>query len=242
MLERELEVHYSIVEAIATKIAGEIVLSEQPWRMLRRWREAFRASQVQVARKMGVSPSVVSDYEKGRRTPGVQFVRRYVEALLEIDSERGWPTVKELARSYGLKHLSAVLDVREFEEGIDFDELVKAVRGIPLTSIAPLEKVYGYTVVDSISAILSLSGNEFIYIMGATNRRALVFTRVTTGRSPMIAVRVAPIKPAVVVVHGPKRVDFLAIMLAEAEHIPLILSTAKTVKELLKGLRELAQV
>ena len=97
-MERELEVHRSIVEAIATKIAGEIVLSEQPWKMLRKWREVFQASQIQVARKMGVSPSVVSDYEKGRRTPGVQFVRRYVEALLEIDSERGWPTVRKLAK------------------------------------------------------------------------------------------------------------------------------------------------
>jgi len=241
-LDRELEVHRSIVEAIAVRIAGEIVLSEHPWKTLRRWRETFQASQVQVARKMGVSPSVVSDYEKGRRTPGVQFVRRYVEALLEIDSERGWPTVKKLAKSYGLKHLRAVLDMGELEEGVDFDELVKAVKGIPLTSVAPPEKVYGYTVVDSISAILSLSGNEFLYIMGATSRRALVFTHVTTGRSPMIAVRVAPIKPAVVVVHGPKRVDFLAIMLAEAEHIPLILSTAKTVEELLEGLRKLARV
>ena len=241
-MERELEVHRSIVEAIATKIAGEIVLSEQPWKMLRKWREVFQASQIQVARKMGVSPSVVSDYEKGRRTPGVQFVRRYVEALLEIDSERGWPTVRKLAKLYRLKHLSAVLDARELEEGIGFDELVEAVQGIPLTSIVLSEKIYGYTVVDSISAILSLSGNEFIYIMGATSQRALVFTRVTTGRSPMIAVRVAPIKPAVVVVHGPKRVDFLAIMLAEAEHIPLILSTAKTVEELLEGLRRLIRV
>ena len=141
-----------------------------------------------------------------------------------------------------MKHLSAVLDARELEEGIGFDELVEAVQGIPLTSIVLSEKIYGYTVVDSISAILSLSGNEFIYIMGATSQRALVFTRVTTGRSPMIAVRVAPIKPAVVVVHGPKRVDFLAIMLAEAEHIPLILSTAKTVEELLEGLRRLIRV
>ena len=76
--------------------------------------------------------------------------------------------------------------------------------------------------------------------MGVTSERALIFTRVSTGRSPMIAVKVAPIKPAVVVIHGTKRVDPLAIRLAESERIPFILSTLKSVDELMRRLEALA--
>jgi len=74
--------------------------------------------------------------------------------------------------------------------------------------------------------------------MGLTSERAIVFTNVERGRSPMIAIRVAPIKPAVVILHGPKRsVDPLAIVLADREHIPLVLSLASYVDEIVEKLR-----
>ncbi len=228
-----------VVETIARRIAGEIVMSESPARMLRKWREVFGASQFEVARRMGVTASVISDYEKGRRAPGSGFVKRFVEALIDIDADRGWPVISRLARLMQLQHLSAVIDMRELETGVSFDRLVTAVKGLLLNSVVGVDKIYGYTVMDSIRAIESLSGNEFVYIMGSTSQRALVFTGVTTGRSPMIALRVAPIKPAVVVLHGPKSVDFLAVRLAEAEGIPLLLSTVSSVEELVEGLRRL---
>ncbi len=228
-----------VVEAIARRIAGEVVMSDSPARMLRKWREVFGASQLEVARRMGVTASVISDYEKGRRAPGSGFVKRFVEALLDIDAERGWPVVTRLAKLLHLQYLAAVIDMRELEAGITFDRLLTAVKGLLVNSVVTPEKIYGYTVIDSIKAIESLSGNEFVYIMGSTSQRALIFTGVTTGRSPLIAVRVAPIKPAVVVLHGPKSVDFLAIRLAEAERIPLVLSTADSVEELVEGLRAL---
>ncbi|MET1102004.1 MAG: helix-turn-helix domain-containing protein [Pyrodictiaceae archaeon] len=229
-----------VIDAISRHVAGEIVMSDSPGRMLRKWREVFGASQLEVARRMGITASVISDYEKGRRVPGSGFVKRFVEALVEIDAERGWPVISKLSRLLQLQHLSAVVDMMEFERGVSFDEVVSAVKGVLLNSVIPPDKVYGYTVVDSIMAIESLSGNEFVYIMGSTSQRVLVFTRVTTGRSPLIAVRVAPIKPAVVVIHRPRMVDFLAVRLAEMEGIPLIASTARSVEELVSGLRRLA--
>ncbi|MGC9010362.1 MAG: transcriptional regulator, partial [Sulfolobales archaeon] len=77
--------------------------------------------------------------------------------------------------------------------------------------------------------------------MGATSERVLVFTKVSTGRSPMIAIRVAPIKPAAVVFHGGRRIDPLAITLADKESIPLILSLSGNIEELVNGLRGLKQ-
>ena len=68
---------------LAKRIAGEIVLSDEPGVLMKRWRETFSTSQTRLARKIGISLSVVSDYESGRRNnPGVKFIKRYIEALL----------------------------------------------------------------------------------------------------------------------------------------------------------------
>ncbi|MEM4824157.1 MAG: transcriptional regulator, partial [Zestosphaera sp.] len=69
-------------------------------------------------------------------------------------------------------------------------------------------------------------------------RRALVFTKVSTGRSPMISVRVSPVKPAVIVLHGTKKIDPLAIRLADKEGLPLVVSLKSTPENLIKSLRK----
>jgi len=54
----------------------------------------------------------------------------------------------------------------------------------------------------------------------------------------MVAVRVHHLKPRMVVIHGPEKIDELAIRLADIEQIPLILSMKDSVEELLRSLRE----
>ncbi len=225
--------------ALARRIAGDIVMSDEPGAAMRKWREIFGVSRNEVARRMGVKPTVISDYERGRRVPGARFIKRFVEALIEADAERGWPVTRRLMRHLSVEE-RGVLALRELEEGVPFDRLLAAIDGVLLSSHT-VDRIYGYTVLDSLEAIEVFDGNEFIYIMGTTSERALIFTRVSTGRSPMIAVKVAPIKPAVVVIHGTKRVDPLAIRLAEAERLPFILSTLGSVDELLRRLESLAQ-
>jgi putative transcriptional regulator len=57
---------------------------------MRKWRDLFNVTQIEVANILDLSSSVISDYEKGRRrSPGSNFIKRYVEALLEIDSKHG---------------------------------------------------------------------------------------------------------------------------------------------------------
>ncbi|MCS6788242.1 MAG: transcriptional regulator, partial [Aigarchaeota archaeon] len=61
-------------------------------------------------------------------------------------------------------------------------------------------------------------------------------------RSPMVAIRVFPLKPKAVVLHGPVNadsVDPLAVKLSQLERIPLIVSRLPTVEDLLEGLRSL---
>src|SRR5437879_7122801 len=77
------------------KIAGEIALSDQPGKTMRKWREELRISQTELAIHMRVSPSVISDYEAGRGTsPGIKTIQRLVDALLEIDQRTGQKLTK----------------------------------------------------------------------------------------------------------------------------------------------------
>src|SRR5581483_9724332 len=66
-------------------IAGSIVMSDNPPQQLKFWRNKFGVKQAVLARKMEITPSVLSDYEKGRRpSPGVNFIKRYLLALHEV--------------------------------------------------------------------------------------------------------------------------------------------------------------
>ena len=57
------------------------------------------------------------------------------------------------------------------------------------------QTIYGYTVINSLNAILQLSSSEFNRIYGWSTERALFFTDVSTGKSPMVSIRVTPFKP-----------------------------------------------
>ncbi len=76
-------------EELLSRIGGSIIANKHPNQALKSWRERLSIRQVDLAKIMGVSPSVLSDYESGRRpSPGINFVRRYIEALIELDKER----------------------------------------------------------------------------------------------------------------------------------------------------------
>ena len=88
---------------------------------------------------------------------------------------------------------------------------------------------------DSLKAILSLSSQDYLKIYGWSTERALIFTDVHYGRSPMVAIRAHPLTPAMVVYQKPDQTDQLAIKLAEREGIPLVvtdLSVEKLVDKL----------
>ena len=228
-------------EAVGRRIAGEIVLSPNPGLAMRKWRVLFRISQVQIASEMGCSSSVISDYETGRRhAPGSAFVKRFVEALIEIDERTGGHYLKNLERMT-IGPSEALIDIKEFSMPVKMRAICDAVKGEILAGEDALDlDVFGYTIIDSIKAIESLSGLDFYRIFGSTSERALVFTGVTSGRSPMIAVKISPFKPRLVVLHGRiKKVDELAIRLAKSENVPLILSRSLSVEELVDALNTL---
>ena len=238
-----MSVSPSVRLVLARRIAGEIILSNKPGATMRRWRELFAVSQMRLSEKMAVSsPSVVSDYESGRRmSPGTRFVRRFVWALLAIDEERGGRYTRELARLTS-SPTTPIVDLREFPISVSTELLCKAVLGDVLTCKEESQReILGYTVVDSLKAIETFSGWEFFTIFGSTTERAIVFTNVSQERSPMLAVRISPLKPRLVVFHGAEP-DELSIKLSEYDRIPLVYSLSPSVEYLVKSLRRLYRV
>ncbi len=60
-----------VLKPISKRIAEDITFSEDPSQVLRKWRKIFNVMQSDLAKKMDIAPSVLSDYERGRRQPGV---------------------------------------------------------------------------------------------------------------------------------------------------------------------------
>ncbi len=200
-------------------MAGEIVVSEKPGDTLRKWREIFQLSQKELATLLEVNPSVVCDFEKGRRaSPGIGTVRKLVEAMVDYDSSQGGKVVNTMS---GRRNNEAIVDIREFTSGITIGNIIETIEGEVLAGTEEIieRPIYGYTMVDSLKAITSF--NAFGEMYGWSNERAVFFSGVHYGRSPMIAVRAHPVKPRMVVYIKPKAVDPLAPKLADMEKVVL---------------------
>jgi putative transcriptional regulator len=68
----ERTIYEAMKESLMNRMAAEITLSSNSGVTMKKWRVLFGLKQSEVARKMSISPSVLSDYEKGkRRSPKV---------------------------------------------------------------------------------------------------------------------------------------------------------------------------
>lgn len=215
-------------EELSRRIAGEITLSDDPGATLRKWRTDFDVSQTELAEQLEISSSVISDYESGRReSPGIGVVRRIVEGLLDIDERRGGGRLRQYARVlsagfesdivHDLREYSTAVPVEEFYEAMDATEVVRGDQ----------DRVNGHTVINSIEAITRLSSEEFYRLYGQSTNRALVFTGVTRGESPLVALRVVSPTPNAVVLHGIEAEDLWdhAADLARVDRFSLATST-----------------
>lgn len=215
----------NVKDILAEKIAGEITLSPKPGQTIRKWRTAFEISQTALANFLELSPSVISDYESGRRkSPGILTVKKIIEAFLEIDEKNN---KGKILRKYQFitKNPEGILDILEYPYSIPIKKFIKGIRGKLLTSKMDMNmNIKGFTLVDGIEVIKTINSTSYSTLYGWSTERALVFTGIRYGRSPMIAIRVHPVKPSVIVYHNPGAVDPLAIQLADREKIPLVVT------------------
>lgn len=211
------------MKKLREKIAGEIALSPAPGKTMKKWREILGISQSEMCAYLGISPSTMSDYESNRRkSPGCSVIRRFVDGILSMEEKKGNKTIQRLFPFDEKK--DEFYEVHEFASGMSAIDLTKLVNGkvVANEDIAETKKLYGYTIMDSVRVILDMPMSQFPKLYGTMSERAFIFTKVTTGRSPMVVIRVTPMKPSVVVLHRLDNVDGLAIKIAEKEQIPVI--------------------
>ena len=235
------------LQKLAETIAGEICLSESdPGAVMRKWREKFQVSQKQLARHLDVSPSVISDYESGRRkSPRVETIKRFVEGLIELDASGGGRVAVALEMLITPEIASeAILDSREFGFPVPARVLIERLDCKVLTYRNLLDRdVYGYTALDSVKAIVSLTPQQLLRLYGGTTQRVAILTNVSTGRSPMVAIKASQIgtsvavKPAAVILQGVQELDPLAVRIADSIHLPLCVSEIDTPENLIRELR-----
>jgi len=214
-----------IRDTLSEKIAGEVTLSPKPGQTIRKWRNVFGISQTELANFLKLSPSVVSDYESGRRkSPGIQTVKKIIEALIAIDEKHGGKILHQYDSM--IETQEGILEIMEYPFSILANKFIHEIEGNVLTTseIGLKKNVKGFTLVDSVKTIETINSGDYNRLYGWSTERAIIFTGIRYGRSPMIAIRVHPVKPTVVVYHKPGSVDSLAIKLADRENIPLVVT------------------
>ncbi len=230
------------MDSLQERIAGEITFSESPGSTMKKWRELFGISQIELARHLKISTSTISDYEGNRRlSPGAGIIKRFVQSLFELDNQKGGEVIRNLEKMnlpkadndpfYSIHDFSAPIS------GIDFARLIDAKIAANPNYLDNV-RIFGYTLLDSLRVILEISPSEYSKLFGTTNERAFIFDQVSTGRSPMVVVRVAPIKPRIIVIRNIDNIDKLAIKIAQIEKIPL-LTTKISVEEMKQRLNNI---
>ncbi|HOX34493.1 MAG TPA: helix-turn-helix domain-containing protein [Methanoregulaceae archaeon] len=225
---------------LAEKMAGEITLSDSPGLALKKWRVSFEIAPGVLSERLGVSPSVISDYESGRRkSPGTAVVGKIVDTLLAIDEESGGAKIEKFSSMFfsGIAN-DVILDLHEYETPVPLQKFAEAI-GCSLLCGSTDQTIFGYTVVNSLNAILELSSNEFNRIYGWSTERAVIFTNVSTGKSPMVAIRVTPFKPRCVILQGidPADVHPFVAKMAERDRVT-VMCTAMEIDKIVSRLRE----
>ncbi len=227
------------MDSLEERIAGEIALSESHGTAMKKWRELFGISQVELAKYLKLSTSTISDYEGNRRlNPGVSVIKRFVGALFAMDTQKGGEVRRNLEKFnlpqdtstpfYSLHDFTAPIN------GVDFARIIEA-KIVANPNYLDSVRIFGYTLLDSLRVILEISPSEYPKLFGTTNERAFIFDQVSTGRSPMVVVRVAPIKPRIVVIKDVENIDKLAVKIAQIERIPLLM-TKLSIEEMRKKL------
>jgi putative transcriptional regulator len=168
---------------------------------------------------------VISDYESGRRkSPGIMIVSKIIDALLRVDESRGCNVLRAYENMWGdILGLDSICSVCEYQDPLPLADIARKLEAQVIYGRTDIT-IWGYTVIDSMKAIVEMLPDQFQKIYGRSTARALIFTGVRSGKSPMVAVRVSNLKPGAVVLQGlmPADVDPVAVRIAEVENIPLL--------------------
>ena len=116
----------NIKDALSEKIAGEITFSPRPGQTIRKWRGVFGLSQTDLANYLKLSPSVISDYESGRRkSPGIQTVKKIIKAFIEIDEKHGGKVLHQYNSM--VETQEGILEIMEYPFTISAEKFIEEI-------------------------------------------------------------------------------------------------------------------
>ncbi len=235
------ENNYDILkDSLEKRIAGEIVLASEPGQEMRRWREIFKISQKDLSIEMDVSPSVISDYESMRRSPGSGFIKSFVHGLLVLDRERGSVILKEFSSFEGPSIENAILDVKNFNKNEDVLNFLNKTNSEILVGDNFLKKkIGGYIIIDSKKAVLSLAPKDISKIYNISLNKAVIFTDIRSGKTLMTAVKILGIRPDIIILHGVGgSIDSITERIAQTQKIPLAACKLSSIDDVIEVLDE----
>lgn len=169
MAKKDIGSNKDAILKLKQEIAGEICISESSGNTLKKWQNIFEISQISLARQMKLTGSTISDYENGRRNnPSINFVQRFVNALIDIDLKRKAQIIKKLIPL----SQEQVVETKEFKRGIKLKHTDGLKDLEQINSKNPNELVFGITYLDGLT-IPEFESNDLQKIFGKTNKRIL---------------------------------------------------------------------
>lgn len=167
------------------KILGDVAANEEYGLVMKKWRELFGVTQMQVANELGVKPSVISDYESNRRkSPGIVFIRKYVLALLKLKSSAAH---EEIKKQIDITKESNNLLIRNFTKPKPSSRIIRLFNAKLLTKNNDLLINGCVFFLDNISKLLTrLPTYKLLRELKKGGKYCYVFSNVKSGRIPLI--------------------------------------------------------
>ena len=131
------------------------------------------------------------------KSPGTAVVGKIVDTLLAMDEENEGKHIQKFSTMlFSNVEDDVIYDIHEYATAIPLKDFSDAI-GCSLLCGSMDQVLFGYTVVNSLNAIMQFSSEEFNRIYGWSTERAVVFTNVSTGKSRMVRSGLRPSNPDV---------------------------------------------
>ncbi len=210
------------------KILGDICINDDYGVVMRKWRNLFNVSQAELAEKLDIQPSVISDYESGRRnSPGIVFIRKYVLALINIGKNKNKKILDKLS-GYPFDKKNNLI-VKKFDKKIKAEDFISNIdaRIVIKSEEFHIKKcIFFYNNITDTFA--SMSTKELLSLMKGRDS-VLIFSNVKSGRFPFIVLRLLSgankiSLPKFVIFQGTDSVSKMVLRMAHKSNICLALT------------------
>ncbi len=171
MAKKNILEHTEEINKLKQEIAGEIATSPNVSGALKKWQNIFEITQRTLAREMKITSSTLSDYENSRRqNPSIQFVQKFVNALINTDAKHNCQILKKLISVQSLNSF----ETKEFKKAIKIRHTDGLKEFVQINTKNPNEPIYGLTIIEQ-EYLQNTEFQDLGKLFGKTNKRIFYF-------------------------------------------------------------------